>query len=78
MGDAASLSLASCIAGRGPPAPSAVALALHAERRTWPHVACEGELQGGQESDHLPPPCGKAACAGLLGDGVRVQTACRC
>lgn len=47
MGDAASLSLASCIAGRGPPAPSAVALAHHAERRTWPHVACEGELQGG-------------------------------
>lgn len=37
MGDAASLSLASCIAGRGPPALSA----------RWPHVACEGELQGG-------------------------------
>lgn len=37
MGDAASLSLVSCIAGRGPPALSA----------RWPHVACEGELQGG-------------------------------
>lgn len=68
----------SCPASQsGPPALSAVVLAC--KEACWPHhVACEGELQGNQESNHLFRFYRKAVCVGSLGDGVRVQMVCRC